>query len=426
MEAVMADEDLLREYARHRSEAAFAKLVSRHIDLVYSTALRLVREPNFAQDVTQTVFIGLACKPNAVREPRALACWLYRATRYAAANALRTERRRRQRESDIMQMNVNDSSTETIWQSLMPHIEEAMASLDAMDQNAVVLRFFQGKTLREVGATLGLSDDAAQKRLSRALDRLRLHFRNQGIDTSTALLGTALAGHAVQAAPGGMASSVTAASIAQAGDAAGGFGVFIKAPGRTAIIAAVGGALFLAAFFVPTLFELSNTPRFGPVQEVFLDNSGEATFLDFDTSKVLADYQGSRAGFEDWRKENGVDIALPKFVTTRNGVGRYELNSAAISLPKLATVSEGVCSFELKFGRYRNSSWKELSAEQLLQELATYGSELEVRTNDFVPNGTYVFKTREGGLGMVQINLYTAYPRILKVRYKLVQNPAGK
>lgn len=421
MKTIMEDDELLREYAERRSEAAFAELVSRHINLVYSTALRLVGESHFAQDVVQTVFIGLARKPKSIRQPRALAGWLYRATRFAAASALRTEQRRRQRENDVMQMNLTDSNPETVWQSLAPHIEEAMASLDGTDQNAVVLRFFQGKSLREVGAALGLSDDAAQKRVSRALDRLRLHFNSQGIETSTALLGTVLAAHAVQVAPVGMASSVTAASLAKAAGAAGGFGAFLKGLSLTTIVVSIGSILFLAAVSVPTLSRLSGAPKFGPVHETFLDNSGNATFLDLDTARVLPDYKGARAKFEDWKIENGVDIALPKLVTARNGVSRFELNGEEIKLPEVAAPKDGVCSFELKRARYHNSSWKEMSAAEILEQFSRIEPGIEAATNDFVLSGTYLFKTREASVGIVQINLYTAYPRSMKIRYKLVE-----
>lgn len=416
----MEDEELLREYIERRSEAAFAELVSRHINLVYSTALRLVGEPQFAQDVVQTVFIGLARKPKAVREPRALAGWLYRATRFAAASALRTEHRRRQRENDAMQMNLTDSNPETSWQSFAPHVEEAMATLDATDQNAVVLRFFQGRSLREVGAALGFSDDTAQKRVSRALDKLRLHFNSRGIGTSTALLGTMLAANAVQAAPGGLASSVTAASLAEvAGWTTALKTIFMITKTKIAILSAVA---IVAAVSVPVILSQGNPARgFGPVHEVFLDNTGNATFLDLDTARVLPDYRGARADFEDWKKENGVDIALPKLVATRDGISIFELNGTDVALPKQAAPKDGVCSFELKRARIHNSNWDKLAAAEILRNSPKIESEVESAMNDFVLSGTYVFQTREGGMGIVQFNLYTAYPRSMRVRYKLAQ-----
>lgn len=216
VESEMEDHELLHEFARNQSEAAFAELVSRHINLVYSAALRLAGEPEFAKDVAQTVFIGLARNPNAVRNPRALAAWLYGATRFAAATALRSERRRRQRESDSMQLELDHSEPQADWQSLAPHVEEAMSSLDDTEQSVVVMRFFQDRSLREVGGALGLSENAAQKRVTRALEKLRLYLRRRGIATSSALLGTMLTAHAVQAAPTGLASSVATISLSAA------------------------------------------------------------------------------------------------------------------------------------------------------------------------------------------------------------------
>src|SRR5262245_52148527 len=201
----MEDHELLWEYAERRTEVAFAELVSRHIHLVYSTARRVVGERQFAQDVAQMVFIELARNPKSIREPRALAGWLYRTTRFTAASALRTEQRRRQRENVAMEMNVADSNPETSWRALSPHIEQAMAMLDADDQNAVVLRFFENKSLREVGAALGMSDDAAQKRVSRALERLRSQFARHGITTTAGALSVTISANAVQVAPAGLA-----------------------------------------------------------------------------------------------------------------------------------------------------------------------------------------------------------------------------
>src|SRR5512133_1359071 len=148
----MADRELLHEYAERRSDKAFTELVERHIQMVYSTALRAVREPQLARDVAQTVFISLARKPASVRDPRLLAGWLYRAARFNAASALRTERRRREHENTAVQLNaLEPEPSPSAWQSLAPHLDEAMEELNPADQTAVALRFFEGKSLREVG-----------------------------------------------------------------------------------------------------------------------------------------------------------------------------------------------------------------------------------------------------------------------------------
>ncbi len=214
----MEDHELLSEYAEHHSDKAFAELVARHIDLVYSTAFRLVGESHLAEDVAQTVFIGLARKPRSLRNPRVLAGWLYHTTRFKAASALRTEHRRRQRESTAMELNALNSDSPSVWQALAPQLDAAMDTLDLNDRDAVVLRFFKGKSLREVGQALGTSEDAAQKRVTRALEKLRSYFLRQGIAASAALIAAEISAHAVQSAPAGLAAGIAATSLAGAAD----------------------------------------------------------------------------------------------------------------------------------------------------------------------------------------------------------------
>ena len=208
---VMDDLQLLREYAEHRTEQAFTDLVDRHIDFVYSTALRLVRESELAEDVTQMVFIRLARKAGSLRDGTILTGWLYRTTLFIAQTALRKDWRRRKRESLAMQFSELDRDCESVWKEVAPLLEEAMGRLSQPDQEAVLLRFFAGKSLREVGDALGISDDTAQKRVGRALERMRDYLSGRGVIVPAALLGATLAAHAVQAAPVQLASVLTAA-----------------------------------------------------------------------------------------------------------------------------------------------------------------------------------------------------------------------
>ena len=187
------------EYVERRSDQAFAALVERHIDLVYSTALRSVQDPHLARDIVQKVFILLARRPGSIRNTRVLAGWLYRTTRFTAASTLRTERRRREHEKAAMDLNTLQPDSPSLCQALAPYLDEAMDALDPADQGAVALRFFEGKSLREVGLALGLSDDAAQKRVARAVEKLRSYFARKGLASSSALVASVLAAHAVQA-----------------------------------------------------------------------------------------------------------------------------------------------------------------------------------------------------------------------------------
>src|SRR5438552_11713093 len=167
----MDDAGLLWEYASSKSEAAFSALVTRHVPLVFSAALRQVQNQALAEDVTQVVFVILARKAAQLPEKTVLAGWLYRTTRHVAAKALRSEQRRRKREQESLQMQSNEP--EAAWEQLAPFLDEAMSQLGEVDRGAVLLRYFQNKSLREVGRAFGMSEDTAQKRDSRAIDRLR-------------------------------------------------------------------------------------------------------------------------------------------------------------------------------------------------------------------------------------------------------------
>jgi RNA polymerase sigma factor (sigma-70 family) len=210
----MDDDTLLREYVEHRSEKAFADLVARHIDLVYSTALRMVQGTDLAEDVSQSVFIELARKAKGIRSGSTLAGWLYRVTRCQAANVVRRDRVRREHETEAMNMTATDTESLATWESIFPHLDEAMLILNDEDQNAILQRFFQGRSWREVGEALNLSEDAAQKRVGRALEKLRGYMVRQGVTVSACSMGAAIAVHAVHAAPASLISTVTSVSLA--------------------------------------------------------------------------------------------------------------------------------------------------------------------------------------------------------------------
>lgn len=215
------DTQLLRRYAEDRSESAFGELVSRHIDLVYSAASRLVGgDTHLAQDVAQTVFADLARKARTLSRHEVLTGWLYQATRYAASKAVRTERRRAIREKEAVAMQ--ELSSEANWEQLRPVLDEAMGRLGAKDRDAVLLRYFERKELGAVGDALGTSEEAARKRVGRALERLRRYLTGRGVTLSAATLATALTGSAVQAAPAALVGAISTAVIASAATAAAG------------------------------------------------------------------------------------------------------------------------------------------------------------------------------------------------------------
>lgn len=227
------DAELLRLYAEERSEAAFAELVRRHLDLVYSAALRQVGgDAHRAHDVAQTVFTVLARKATAVARHPVLVGWLYTSTQHAAAKVRRSEARRRAREHEAQFMNGGEAgdSSAVEWEKLSPLLDEAMRELNERDREAVLLRFFARRPFAEIGATLRVSEDAARMRVERALEKLRGLLARRGVTSTGAALGVVLANQAVMAAPVGLAGTVvgaaTAAGTLVAGGVGGGSGIW--------------------------------------------------------------------------------------------------------------------------------------------------------------------------------------------------------
>jgi RNA polymerase sigma factor (sigma-70 family) len=215
-----SDAQLLREYAEHGTEAAFTELVTRHTNLVYSAALRQVDSPDIAAEVAQRVFIGLAHGARSLA-PRlagdaSLAGWLCRSARNVSLNLRRDEFRRHSRERLAMEELNPNSETAPDWERLRSVLDSAMTELDEPDYDALVIRFFRNQDLRSVGQALGVSDDTAQKRVSRALDKLRDLLTRRGITTTAAALSVVLSAKAVHAAPVGLAAAIsTAAALAR-------------------------------------------------------------------------------------------------------------------------------------------------------------------------------------------------------------------
>jgi uncharacterized protein (TIGR03435 family) len=249
-----SDSDLLQDYARQNSEAAFAGLVQRHIALVYSAALRQTGVPAHAEEITQAVFIILARNAAGLRADTILDAWLYETTRLTALSFLRGERRRQSREQEAyMQSTLQDAAGDPVWHQLAPLLDEAMARLGRKDRQAVVLRYFKEKNLRDVAATLNITEAAAQRRVHRAVGKLQKFFCKRGINSTTAILAGAISANSVQAAPAMLAKSVTAVAIAKGAAASASTLTLIKGAlkimawtkAKTAIVVSVG--ILLAA-----------------------------------------------------------------------------------------------------------------------------------------------------------------------------------
>jgi len=221
--------ELLQQYARHGDQQAFARVVSEHVDMVYSACLRQVGDKHLAEEVTQAVFVILARKAAALGDHIVLGAWLHKTARYAALNALKIERRRRIHERKAAEMAMELRNHAPGWIGLEPVLDEGIARLPENDRAAIMLRFFQKRSVADVGSVLGVSEDAAGMRISRALDKLRSFFSRRGVAVSSALIASVILRNGVQAAPIALHSTI-AAEAAAIGSASVGLniGVMVK------------------------------------------------------------------------------------------------------------------------------------------------------------------------------------------------------
>ena len=208
------DMELLRQYADRNSGTAFAALVSRHVNLVYSAALRKTGNSHAAEEITQVVFIILAQKAGRISDKTILPGWLYQTARLTAANFLKREIRRARREQEAyMQTELHTTAPDEAWGHLAPLLEDAMGQLGEKDRAAVVLRFFGGKSFAEVAMASGVSENAAKKRVNHGLEKLHRYFSKLGVRSTTAIIAGSISANSVQAAPVALAKSVTAAAM---------------------------------------------------------------------------------------------------------------------------------------------------------------------------------------------------------------------
>ncbi len=334
-----ADTELIRDYAAEGSQRAFAALVARHVDLVYSAALRQVQSPQLAEEVTQTVFVTLARHAQTLKPGTPLVAWLYLVTRRAAIDLLRTESRRQAREHIAVEL-ADMNSTPSDWSRVEPLLDEAMETLNETDRGAILLRFFEDKSLREIGATLGTSEDAAQKRVSRALEQLRAFFSKRGVSVGAASLATSLTAHAVHAAPIGLGLSISST-------------------------AALGGAALQVAAFATTKTIAMTTLQKTMVATAFAAAVGVGIYEQRVIARQQEQLGASAQQLESIRTEMRQLRQERDAATTRWAAMQREIDAAQASLARgeRAGAPEPIIDSELKAAQRRVTELKRRLAE---------------------------------------------------------------
>ncbi len=296
------DAELLRRYVQDGSPDAFEELVERHSGLVYSAALRQVRSPELAQEVAQSVFVALAQKAGRLPGDVILSGWLYRATWFSATKVARQERRRQLREQESISMNAHAPEEESVWRQIEPHLDDAMEKLGETDRTALVLRYLENKSLREVGSALGTNEDAAQKRVARALEKLRALFTRRKIGVSSTALAGAMSVFGVEAAPAVVKGAVVAA-VASAGAATvgGGFitttltNIMTITKAKIAVAAGIAVAATQFAVHQNTTRELREEAESLRAANVQLRNREPGVVVDPDLVAEVAKLRGEAA-----------------------------------------------------------------------------------------------------------------------------------
>lgn len=276
------DGELLERFVRNASETAFAELVERHVHLVHSVAIRHTADPQQAQDITQAVFILLAQRAKSLKGNPVLAGWLYQTVRLTAANWRRSEQRRIRREQEIvMDPGAAEGQPDATWQELAPQLEEAMSQLSTKDRDAIVLRYFQNKSLQEISTALGIDANAAHKRVSRAVEKLRKQFSQQGVTLSATLLAGCISANAVNAAPAPLAATLAAGAL-QAGTLGPGVNLLVQGTAKTMMtmqlksIVGIGAAALVLGGITTVMFTQKAVTRAAPTPQGILEETRRA------------------------------------------------------------------------------------------------------------------------------------------------------
>jgi RNA polymerase sigma factor (sigma-70 family) len=222
MERMDTDHDLLDAWVRNRDQTAFTRLVQKHAGLIHASVLRQTGRTDLAKEVVQVVFILLARKASSLPRKVVLSGWLFRAAHFATRDLLKSERRRLHREMNANEMQDQASmpnrslESDPPWSAMAPYLDECLARLGDADRQALLLRFFENQPLREVGRALGVAEDAARKRVTRALDRLHHLLHQHGVRLEPDALSPVLLRHTPATLPPSLVASTVAAAFGHA------------------------------------------------------------------------------------------------------------------------------------------------------------------------------------------------------------------
>jgi RNA polymerase sigma factor (sigma-70 family) len=307
---------LLAECATSGSESAFRELVARYVGLVYSTALRLVNgDSHLAEDVTQTVFTDLADKARSLSSRVMLGGWLHQRAFNVAAPMMRAARRRQSREREAVQMNATQDHPAADLANIAPMLDEALTKLGNDDRTAIILRFFEQRDFRSIGTALGNNEDAARMRVTRALEKLHLLLKHQGVTLSAAALAAALGTEAATAAPVGFATSVAGAALAGSAAAATETATLFKIGIMTKLKAGIIGAIVVTGAAASLMVQQQARARLREQDESLRQQSDQLAQVTADNerlSNLVARANGSKEQLTDLLKLRGEAESLRK------------------------------------------------------------------------------------------------------------------
>lgn len=261
-------QQLLAQYVATGSDTAFRELVARYVDLVYSTAFRLVNgDAQRAEDVTQTVFADLARQARKLSSGVMLGGWLHRHTCFVASNTMRSERRRLAREREALEMNAQEDHSAANLALIAPVLDEAVNQLGAEDRTAIMLRFFEQNDFRSVGKAMGSNEEAARKRVDRALDKLQSLLKARGVVLSATALATTLAAGTVTAAPAGLALTVATVALTTAAAGTGTTVTILQIMSMTKLKVGIITAVVAAGMAIPWMMQYRAQTRLAEARE---------------------------------------------------------------------------------------------------------------------------------------------------------------